>query len=574
MSPEEPSSQIEQPSTAAKIADLCREIQQLVSGGHETPRFELTRMCSLASTDKKSQADFAKTIQGLANAHPPSERVYVIGADQAGKKFFSLENPQEFDQANVRQILEKYLEPLPLFNVLVMEAEDGARFAAIVLAAEQPRPIVVKNPTGDGKTQFLGVGDIWIKKQTGLVRATRVDLEEIYETRIEAEAERRAERRFADTRNVLEANFRMQFSPERKIPSSDLVFGPAAEYKAYIELLLANQDGLRFHMLLTSIRDLLIDGWHSIDGFDAETSFSLTSEAKVANYFQSTFLTALRRLAYAGLLLIKFNLYTEWFKRVADLLVEVFDVCSRLRGLPPSSSGIPAGWVTKNSVAVEALLSGRLLATYVMRIGQYEHLPELLRKWVVPIVSSPTRVREPFLFWPLRMSVPGYDRMAYLWHQAVQPYWLEFFGSETSYFEAASRLEFILHLNSYLATENPEGNRWVNQYRPNTNFSYWYTSDLWRYRFDPVVPLAEKIYENLQEGPSAAFLLDLSVEHTVFQKAFQPSEQSVSGREQQIFVEYLKRLSSWSSEAALSSGRFAFLTDWGPTLSPRILGQK
>jgi len=154
MSPEEPSSQIEQPSTAAKIADLCREIQQLVSGGHETPRFELTRMCSLASTDKKSQADFAKTIQGLANAHPPSERVYVIGADQAGKKFFSIENPQEFDQANVRQILEKYLEPLPLFNVLVMEAEDGARFAAIVVAAEQPRPIVVKNPTGDGKTQF------------------------------------------------------------------------------------------------------------------------------------------------------------------------------------------------------------------------------------------------------------------------------------------------------------------------------------------------------------------------------------------------------------------------------------
>jgi hypothetical protein len=412
MSTEEPSSRIEQPSTATKIADLRREIQQLVSGGNETASFELTRVCSLASVDKKSQTDFAKTVQGLANAYPPSERVYVIGADQKEKRFFSIEKPQEFDQANVRQILEKYLEPLPLFDAFVLETDDGAKFAAIVVSAEQPRPIVIKTPAGDDKTQFLIVGDIWIKKQTGLVRANRDDLEEIYETRIEAEAERRAEKRFADTRNGLEASFRLQFTPERKIPSSDLVFGPAAEFKAYIELLLANQDGLRFHMLLTTIRDLLIDGWHSIEGFDAEASFSLKSEAKVAKHFQSTFLPALRRLTYAGLLLIKFNMYTDWFKRIADLLIEAFDVCSRLRGLPPPNPGIPEEWVTKNTVALEALLNGRLLATYVMRMEQYHHLPELLRKCVIPIASSPTRVREPFLFWPLRMSVPGYDRMA------------------------------------------------------------------------------------------------------------------------------------------------------------------
>ena len=456
MSPEEASPQVEQPSTAAKIADLCREIQQLVRGGNETPGFELTRKCSLASADRKSQTDFAKTVQGLANAYPPSERVYVIGADQREKKFFSIERPQEFDQANVRQILEKYLEPLPLFDALVMETDDGTKFALIVVSAEQPRPIVVKNPSGDDKTQFLHVGDIWIKKQTGLVRANRDDLEEIYETRIEAEAERRAQRRFADTRNVLEANFRMQFSPERKIPSSDLVFGPAAEYKAYIELLLANQDWTRFHMLLTSVRDLLIDGWHSIDGFDTESSFSPESDAKVANHLQSIFLPALRRLAHAGLLLIKFKMYTEWFKHVAALLVEVFDNCGRLRGIPPLSPGIPEGWVTRNTVALEALLTGRLLTTYVIRMKQYQHLPEFLRRCVVPITSSVTRVREPFLFWPLRMNVPGYDRIAYLWRRSAQPYWLEFFGSETSYVEAASRLEFILHLNSYLATETPK----------------------------------------------------------------------------------------------------------------------
>jgi hypothetical protein len=574
MPTEDPSSRVDQASTAAKIENLRREIQQLVIGGIESPGFELTRICSLATGHRKSQTDFAKTIQGMANAYPPEERVYVIGADQREKKFFPIENAKELDPANIRQILQKYLEPVPNFDAWELKTDDGITFVAIVVGAEQPRPILVKVQFGDDKNQFLHIGDIWIKKNTGLTKANRGDLEKIYETRIEVEAERRAERRFADTRNGLEASFRLQFSPERKIPSSDLVFGPATEYKAYIELLLANQDGLRFHMLLTSIRDLLIDKWHSIDGFDAKTSFSVTSETKVANHFQNTFLPALRRLAYAGLLLIKFNLYTEWFKRVADLLIDAFDVCNRLRGLPPASPGIPAEWVTKNTVALEALLSGRLLATYAMRMEQYPHLPELLRKCVIPIASSPTLVREPFLFWPLRASVPGYDRIAYLWQHTVQPYWLDFFGSETSYFEAASRLEFILHMNSYLATENPDAVRWVSQYRPNTKFDYWYTSDLWRYRFNPVVPLAEKIYKNLPSGPSSAFLLDLSVEHSVFQKAFQPSDSSFSGQEQQIFVAYLKKLSSWRSEAAHSSGRFAFQTDWGLLLEAPMQERK
>lgn len=570
MPPEEPSPTVEPASTSARIENLRREVQQLVYKGNESPGFELTRLCSLASEDKKSQADFAKMVQGMANALPPSERVYVVGADQRQRKFFQVENPREVDPANIRKVLEKYLDPVPSFDAWTMETDDAIRFVAIVLAAEQSRPIVVKVQTGDGKEQFLQKGDIWIKKHTDLVRASRDDLEKIYETRIEAETERRAERRFADTRNGLEASFRLQFSPERRIPSSDLIFGPDEEYKAYLELLFANQDGLRFHMLVTTLRDLLIEGWHSIDGFDAGTSFSLAPETKAANHFQSTFLPALRRFTYVGLLLIKFNLYTGWFKRVGDLLIEAFDVCNRLRGLPPPSSGIPAEWVTKNTVAFEALLSGRLLATYIMRMEQYQHLPELLRKCVIPVPASPTRVREPFLFWPLRMRVPGHDLIAYLWLQEVQPYWLEFFGSETSYLEAASRLEFILHMNSYLATENPEGNRWVKHYRPNINFDYWHSSDLWRYRFAPVVPLAEKIYENLQSGPSAAFLLDLSVEHSVFQKAFQPSDSAISGQEQQIFVDYLKKLAVWRAQAVRSSGRFASEPDWGPVLGPRM----
>ena len=120
----------------------------------------------------------------------------------------------------------------------------------------------------DGKTQLLQKGDIWIKKDTALERASRDDIEAMYETRIEAESERRAASRFADMRNGMEASHRLQMSPERRIPSEDLIFGPDTEYKAYIEQLLANDDSRRFGMLLTTLRDLLVEKWHAVNAYD------------------------------------------------------------------------------------------------------------------------------------------------------------------------------------------------------------------------------------------------------------------------------------------------------------------
>jgi hypothetical protein len=51
----------------------------------------------------------------------------------------------------VRQILEKYLEPLPNFEALVLETDGGTRFAAIILAAEQPP--INRSPNGSGKSE-------------------------------------------------------------------------------------------------------------------------------------------------------------------------------------------------------------------------------------------------------------------------------------------------------------------------------------------------------------------------------------------------------------------------------------
>lgn len=556
-------------STPASVENLRREIQQLVSQGIESSRFELTRQCSLASGDRKSQTNFAKTIQGMANAYPAEERVYVVGADQKEKKFYPLGNEGEFDPANLHQILEKYLEPPPNFEAYTLPTDNGIKFAAIAVTPDQRRPIVAKTSVqdADGKTQLLQQGDVWVKKQTGLYRASHEDLEKMYETRIETEAERRAQQRFADMRDGLEARLRLQLSPERRIPSEDLVFGPDAEYQAYIEQLLANQDALRFQMLMTNLRDILVEKWHLVNAYDPEAAFKvLQFDAKVGAHMQNTFYPGSRRLVYAGLLLIKHGLNVDWFERVADLLIETFGVCGKLVALAPPGAGAPAGQTTRGTAALEVLLGARALSTYAVRRERYGYLSALMKnRWVRPVSSRDMQKCEPFLFWPLRMNVVGNDRIAYTWQQVVHPYWLvEFFGSEESFLDAACKLEFILHLNSYLATEVPEAKQWVSQYRPGTDFSYWYMSDLWRYPLEPIVPLAQKIYAGLADGTDAPLLLDFSVEHAVFQKAFSSSPQ-------EVFVRYLKELLRWQTQAASSCGRFPPAEpDWGAVLGPQV----
>jgi hypothetical protein len=316
----------------------------------------------------------------------------------------------------------------------------------------------------------------------------------------------------------------------------------------------------------------LTERWHSLNGFDPEGSFKDAGfEAKVEDHLRNDFYPALRKLVHAGLFVVKYGLNTDWFERVANLLIEVFGVCGKLAALPPPGARTPTGRTTRGTVGLEVLLGARALATYATRMNRYEYLPGLLKKYVNPIGSSTARKREPFLFWPLRMNVEGNDRIAYAWQAVVEPSWLDFFGSRRSFLDSASQLEFILFLNSYLATQIPDATQWISEFRPDSSFQYWYGSDLWRYRLDSVAPMAEKIYESLIMGPDAPILLELSVEHSVFQKAFSPSSSTTPGHRQELFVEFLRQLLKWQAQAALSQGCFLHHEpDWGPVLGPRM----
>jgi hypothetical protein len=452
-------------SDSKKLAWLRDEIDALVLQGAETPRYEFTSQCCLAGTNRKSQVDFAKTLQGMANCLPPEDRVYVIGADQRQKCFTNVENVRDFDSANVGQILNKYLEPVPKFDSYPMQARCGGSYVAIALQAEQPRPIVAKTTVqdSDGKTQLLRAGDIWIKKNTRLDLATRDDLEAMYETRIEAEAERRAQQRFAATRDAMEATFRIRSSPERQTPTEDLVLGPDTAYEAYLEQVIATEDSQRFLMLLTVLRRCLIERWHSFNAYGSYSQEPRTGgDEKLGEHFRDVFQPSLRRLLHGGLLLLEHNLNPNWFEYIAKLLVATFAECAKLQALSENR---------RKTIAMEVVLGAKLLAAYVARMNRYEYLPALLKEVVNPIrTGSDRKGTEPFLFWPIRMNVTGHDRIAYAWDHSAGPYWLRFFGSQKSFVD-------IVELNSYLGTNVPEARQWVADHYPALDLSY--SSDLW-----------------------------------------------------------------------------------------------
>jgi hypothetical protein len=199
-----------------RVAEYRREIQALVKEGVEHPKFEFKRSCSISRDNLDDRLDFIKLLQGVANAQIAGDRCIVIGADPKEKQFYPIQNSAEFDHATVSTVVAKYLDPEPIVEVFNnFQTDDGHPFVLLIVDERQSTPIVVKTEGGraDGKIR-LQVGDIWIKKGTGLHRASRTDLDAMYSARMEREAEDRARKRFQHFRELSPYARFLYFFPE------------------------------------------------------------------------------------------------------------------------------------------------------------------------------------------------------------------------------------------------------------------------------------------------------------------------------------------------------------------------
>jgi hypothetical protein len=582
--PEEQEAQTQPASLPSRIEQYRKEVEYLVGVGTEHPRYEMKRECSIANENMKSRLGFVKLVQGLANAHLKEERFVIIGADQKERKFFSVQNADEFDPAKISAILGRYLAPLPNFEVFnALTSTDGSRFVLVVLAASQPRPILVKADakSSDGSLQ-MRKGEIWIKENTALRPGTREDIDSMYRERIDAEADSRAQARFAVLRDELVAQLRMSPPSGPRIPTKGLLFDKDQEFRLFVEQLVGMKDDRPFLMLIENLRDILVEGWHKVDAFTPGSPPDLREfVAKVTDHKKNQFLPALRRLVETGLLLVKhdvrrpalkLNTYSaNWFEGVVALLVEVFETAHRLERLKSIQPWKDVGQIETDEElshwvpALEALIGARTLAIYAIKRGRYEFLVPLLKRFVRP-VGNTSRKLQPFCFWPLSMPL-GMTRgvTLFCWESRIQNSWGEYFGNRESFLESACQYEFVIELNSFigvgLAGKRSKIEEWLREYRPGVSFAY--SSDLVLYDLAATVPVAEKLYEALERGPDDWLIVYLTVEKSLtdllLKEAIVEDRLFLLGR-------YLRYLTKAQREYYLYQGNFPPEFNWGDRL--------
>ena len=431
---------------------------QKLSDRIEQPQYEFKRAVSLDRENLDDRLDFVKLMQAVANAEIATERCIVIGADPKEKKFYAVRNSEEFDPANVSKILSAYLDPLPKFQTFNLTTDDNEQWVLIALDANQSRPIIVTKAgqTEKGKTR-LEVGDIWIKKNTDTVRATRADIDLMYKVRSEEEAEDRARKR---VKHLLELTPSSQsFQTSVTVPRFPLIVGPKDQLRQFAEELIATSDSMRFNMLVELGRETLVEGWDRLNTQEQSGSPIDLQQffTGLNNFYKNQCLPTLESMVEVGLLLVKHNAKQDWIGTLLDLMMEAFDA-------PKTISSMQ--WATLvhhgNSIVpwwkppFEIYLGIRAIAIYAVSRNRLQFLGPILPRiatWVS--TNGATITKTPILFWPFRPSPFDSDelkdgRAQFFWKERIAAAWGKYFGNATKFVEASSQLEFLLEFNSYL----------------------------------------------------------------------------------------------------------------------------
>jgi hypothetical protein len=106
-----------------RAARYKAEIERVVREVGEHPLCELKRSYSLSSLEER--VEFVKDIQSIATSRIETEKFLVIGADDGSRSFHSVQNLDEFDDAKIRQLLEKYLRGIFSCCLSFPDSADG-----------------------------------------------------------------------------------------------------------------------------------------------------------------------------------------------------------------------------------------------------------------------------------------------------------------------------------------------------------------------------------------------------------------------------------------------------------------
>ena len=401
-----------------RAARYRQEVEKVVREVGEHPLYELKRSCSLKVL--RERIEFVKDIQSIATSHVETEKFLVVGADAGSKSFVPVQNLNQFDEAALRQLLEKHLSPVPEFELFQMTSSDGYPFVLLVVPKQKTRRILAKvtvEDSSDLKPRILiREGDLWTKgSSTGKRLAKPDDWDEVYEETIESEAERRTRQRTAHALDLAIAREKLRpVAGASALPS----YFTDEEFQALMEDLCSTQNEAKFKVLLERLRDDLVEGWHNIGAYEGPPasvanpadSISLSKE-KIQEHVKNVFRPAMHWLTVAGMYVVKNSGPVPFLNAVADLLKEVFETSRRLVPLSVfapygATVGSAEDHVSHTVPALESLTSLHLIGAYVAKRSRLEYLASLLRPDVYRAALSTAGQGEklPMAFWPLGMG--------------------------------------------------------------------------------------------------------------------------------------------------------------------------
>ncbi len=565
------------PMLSERASRYRAEVEKVVREVGEHPLFELKRRYEFGKICDK--IEFVKDIQSIATSKIDSEKYLVVGADEQARCFVNVDNIDEFDEAKLRQQLEKYLDPVPLFELFSLTSSDGKNFVLLIFPRQKSRRILAIKTVNDdstGKSKMLiREGDLWTKgSSTGKRLATREDWDEIYEEVIELETERRTRQRVA--------HFLERATTEKKLQTSYGVsvlptFTSDEEFGALVESICVSQDRMRFGVLLERLRDDLVEGWYSIDAFvtvhDPNAAQASVSEriVKVRDHKTNVFLPAMQKLTSAAIYVTKNGGGPELLAMAIQLLEEVYDATDRLRlsylrWVSPrgGTSASSAEHVSHTVPAFESLVSLHLIGAYVAKRRKFQYLPLLLRRTVRAGGGDVTPdFSQPMAFWPLR---PGWGEPAALQWRAgrievcterVQgdPVFLKLFGSAAAAIEALCEYELLLEWNSYLAVDEkrtPESADYMKKAYPTIDFGFW--PSLIAFPIENVMSLGATLLTGIKQKNS------VFLKSTLFDENLAPILQRDSG--QGVFARFIQQLDNSKHQLSLELRKLPLPTFW------------
>jgi hypothetical protein len=514
------------PSPAAlsdRVERYRKEVEKVVREIGEHPQYEMKRSCSLSTLAEK--LEFVKDVQSIATSQIETEKFLIIGADEKVKAFVPVTNAEEFDDARITQILDKYLSPIPVFQVFQLQSSEGHTYVLVVIPKQPRRRILAKSTIDDPKDLkpriLIREGDLWTKgTSTGKRLATVEDWDAIYGDVIAAKADEMARAMTAHSIEIAVAREKLRPYEGALLPS---VFTDN-DFQALMEDICSTNDESRFKVLLERLRDDTVEGWHGIGAYEdlfseltfGDAQLSLPdAKQKVHDHIKTVFRPATRWLTLAGIYTIKNSGSVAFLDRVVDLLKEIFDTAHKLR-VPRALT--PAGHRSQSLEdhyshtvpALESSISLHLIGAYIAKRNRFEYLRSVFRADVYGTSWQGQRWDKRLLaFWPLLDVWYGEPEALGRFGERLKLCaarvgtdltYAKLFGSESAAIEALCQYEFCLELNSFLAFPklSPDTGAYIEESQPNTNFTF--RTDLIAFPLAPVSGLAAALHAEIKRA--------------------------------------------------------------------------